>query len=323
MSTISGNLAAMAKDIDAAHKKTDKLKDKGAKAKPSAVGEAAHELQNAELQWDSQAPYVFEKLQAVDESRLNHLRDVLTQFQTHEVDQVERSRVTAEETLNVLLNIETADEIHTWALRARSRDFTQPTRKQTTAAAAPSATLAPPPTPPNPGPIDDSRSQKSQKSGSVQEKLSSNPLKRFGTVLNRRRQSIHPYGRPTSPDRKSSANLASAFGGFGKGKSKDRDTPAAPPSDRPVTPLRQLTPTTLTPDRSSSPNQTRFSSNDPPNGTAPDISSEANAPNAPNGTAHDTILEVNEPPPPSALPTLVETKPEVCASCIKCRQGAG
>lgn len=72
------------------------------------------------------------------------------------------------------------------------------------------------------------------------EKHSSNPLKRFGTVLGRRRQSAHPYGRAASPDPKSSSNLGSAFG-FGKSKNKDKDLP--PPSsspDRPRSPLRRL-----------------------------------------------------------------------------------
>ncbi|KAL1643815.1 Suppressor of Profilin deletion [Didymella pomorum] len=213
MGNMSGNLSAMAKELDAARKKSEKLKSKGGKAKPSEVGEAAQEEQNAELQWDSQAPFVYEKLQAVDESRLNHLRDALTQFQTHEVDQVERSRVTAEETLNVLLNIETADEIQTWSLRLRSGDIPQPSRKMSNPPpASPARNLAPPPVPFAAGPADDARSQKS---GSKEEKHSSNPLKRFGTVLGRRRQSAHPYGRASSPEAKSSSNLGSAFG-FGK-----------------------------------------------------------------------------------------------------------
>jgi hypothetical protein len=139
MGNISGNLAATAKEIDAAQKKTAKLRDKGAKAK---------------------APYVFEQLQAIDESRLNHLRDVLTQFQTHEVDQVERNRVTAEETLNALLNIETADEVQTWALRMRSGDVPPIARKMSNTG-TPSRSLAPPPTTPNPGQADDNRSQRS------------------------------------------------------------------------------------------------------------------------------------------------------------------
>lgn len=160
MSNISGNLAAIAKEIDNAHKKSSKLKDKGSKAKASAVADAAQDIEKAELQWDSQAPYVFEQLQAVDETRLNHLRDALTQFQTHEVDQVTRSRATAEDTLNVLLNIETADEIQTWALRMRSGEIPVPSRKLSTTS-TPSRNLAPPPAPTTPSGADDDRSQKS------------------------------------------------------------------------------------------------------------------------------------------------------------------
>lgn len=161
MTTISGNLAAMSKEIDTAKKKSDKLRDKGSKAAASKVAGAVAEVENATIQWESQAPYVFEKLQAVDESRLNHLRDALTQFQTHEVDQVERNRITAEETLNVLLNIETADEIKTFVLRTQDGESSQPpaTRK-TSNVSSPSRNLAPPPAAP-PVPAEDNRSQKS------------------------------------------------------------------------------------------------------------------------------------------------------------------
>lgn len=149
----------MAKEIDSAKKKSEKLRDKGAKAQASKVANAVADVESATLQWESQAPYVFEKLQAVDESRLNHLRDVLTQFQTHEVDQVERNRVSAEETLNVLLNIETADEIKTFVLRMQSGEAPQPGRKPSSSA-TPSRSLAPPPSTPSIS-ADDDRSQKS------------------------------------------------------------------------------------------------------------------------------------------------------------------
>jgi hypothetical protein len=159
MSTISGNLSAMAKEIDTAKKKSDKLRDKGAKAQASKVAGAVAEVENATLQWESQAPYVFEKLQAVDESRLNHLRDVLTQLQTHEVDQVERNKATAEETLNAMLNIETEDEIQMWVIRMQRGEKPSVGRKQSNTA-TPSRNLAPPPATP-PIPTDDDRSQKS------------------------------------------------------------------------------------------------------------------------------------------------------------------
>ncbi|KAF2115567.1 Muniscin C-terminal mu homology domain-containing protein [Lophiotrema nucula] len=303
MSTISGNLAAMAREIDTAQKKSAKLQDKGGKASASKVAGAVADVENASMQWESQAPYVFEKLQAVDESRLNHLRDALTQFQTHEVDQVERNRATAEETLNVLLNIETADEIKTFVLRMQSGEKPQPTRKPSSIG-TPSRTLAPPPSTPSIQQPDDNRSQKS---GSAPEEKHNRlqGLKRFGTVLGRRRQSVHPYGRASSPEgKKSSSNLGSAFSGFGKGKSKERDAPSSS-SDRPVSPARRLSLTPRASDASSSPKQIRRSSTDRPNGTSPEPTNELpSSSNAINGTMQESIPELNEPlsPPPASEP---------------------
>lgn len=114
MGTIQGNLGSMAKELEDAQEKADKLNKKGGKASASKVEVAASKVEVASNQWHSQAPFVFEKLQAVDETRLNHLRDVLTQYQTHEADQVERSRVNAEKTLNALLEVDTVQEIRTF-----------------------------------------------------------------------------------------------------------------------------------------------------------------------------------------------------------------
>lgn len=147
MSTIQGNLGSMAREIESAQKKSDKLNSQGQKASAQKVANAAQEVDNARSQWDSQAPFVFEKLQQVDESRLNHLRDILTQFQTHEVDHVERIRQSTENTLNSILSIETADEIKTWALRTtRGQPRMERTRSRPSIAgsSAPSASNAPP-----------------------------------------------------------------------------------------------------------------------------------------------------------------------------------
>ena len=139
MSTIQGNLGSMAREIELAQKKSDKLNSQGQKASAQKVANAAQEVDNAKSQWDSQAPFVFEKLQQVDESRLNHLRDVLTQFETHEVDHVERIRQSTENCLNGILSIETADEIKTWALRI-TRD--QPKVERTRSRRSVSGTVA-------------------------------------------------------------------------------------------------------------------------------------------------------------------------------------
>ena len=108
MTTIQGNLASIAKDLETAQKRADKVK--GGKSS-TKIANATSDVEIATQQWESQAPYVFEQLQALDENRVNHLRDVLTQLETHEVDQVERNRINAESSLNAILNLNTSEEI--------------------------------------------------------------------------------------------------------------------------------------------------------------------------------------------------------------------
>ena len=115
ITSIQGNIASIAREVDNAHRKASKLNV--ARSNANKVANATSDVEAANLQWDSQAPFAFETLQALDESRVSHLRDVLTQLETHEVDQVERSRVTAEACLNALLNIDTSEEISTFVAR--------------------------------------------------------------------------------------------------------------------------------------------------------------------------------------------------------------
>lgn len=159
--TISNDLATLAKGLDAAQKKADKAKEKGARG-ADKVAVAMSSLAEANQQWESRAPYVFEQLQAADESRANHLRDVLTQLQTHEVDQVERNRQTAESCLNVLLNVETADEIKIFATKISGGREPAPRRTESTAGAAPTTSID---LPPPPRIQDDTASQHSNRSG--------------------------------------------------------------------------------------------------------------------------------------------------------------
>lgn len=158
MPGIQSDLAALAKNYETAQKKVEKAREKGPKGADklaSAVAAAEEIIQ----QWDSRAPFVFEQLQAADESRLNHLRDVLTQLETHESDQVERSRQAAESCLNVLLNVETADEIKTFAAKVNGGRPVAP-RRQQAASPPPVAPLSPPP-----HLQDDAASQRSETSG--------------------------------------------------------------------------------------------------------------------------------------------------------------
>jgi F-BAR domain only protein len=171
MTTIQGNLASISKDFEIAQKKADKLKDKGSRGDKYA--NAAHNIDGASREWEAQAPYVFEQLQALDESRCNHLRDVLTQFQTHEIDQVERNRVSAESSLNALLNIETADEIKTFAARVSGGRGSIARRRSSATASTtrPMSAAGPPPTPPPPRQLTETYSRQSGLSTSGEDRL--------------------------------------------------------------------------------------------------------------------------------------------------------
>lgn len=123
---------------------------------------------------------------------------------------------------------------------------------------------------------------------------------------------MHPYGRALSPERKSSSNLSSAFSGFGKGKSKERDPPGSS-GDRPVSPARRLSTTPRESDASGSPKQTRQSTGDRPNGTSPEPTTEAGpSSSAVNGTGPtQTPLPIPELVEPISPPPVSEPKPEV------------
>lgn len=145
MGNVAGNLSAIAKELSSAQRKAQKLEAKGG----NKAGGAQSSLDDAQAQWDSQAPFVFEQLQSLDEARVNHLRDVLTQFQTHELDQIEKIKVSAESCINALLNVETADEIKTFAARTRNQAPAGPPRQDSiTAPTRPSGSNVPPAPPP-------------------------------------------------------------------------------------------------------------------------------------------------------------------------------
>ena len=126
MSTIQGNLVAISREVETSQKRAEKVK--GGRSGANKVAAASSDYIIANQQWNVQAPYVFEQLQALDENRVNHLRDVLTQLETHEVDRIERNRIAAETCLNVILNLNTADEISAFVARSSSGTPVVPAR---------------------------------------------------------------------------------------------------------------------------------------------------------------------------------------------------
>ncbi|KAL1310801.1 hypothetical protein AAFC00_001042 [Neodothiora populina] len=247
MSTIQGNLSSLARDIESAEKNKERLASKGQRAKTMNVANATNELEIAQSQWDNQAPYVFEQLQAVDETRLNKLRDVLTQFQTHEVDRVEKDRTQAEQCLNVILNVETADEIKTFALRVTQG---RPVTTQTHASRGSVGHAGPTFTAPSPHHTyhDDTVSQRSDSIPAEPEKKSGGlkGLKRLGTVLGRRRESkiILPTRTGSeSPERRPKPSAFNSFTGrLGRGHNMPAPLEESEESpSRPRSPLRKIT----------------------------------------------------------------------------------
>ncbi|EEP82361.1 conserved hypothetical protein [Uncinocarpus reesii 1704] len=224
MSGIQQDLSNLARSLDAAERKVSKFKDKGPKAagKSSTASSAAHE---ARAQWESRAPFVFEKLQEVDEHRLNHLRDVLTQFQTHEADQVERNRQSTESCLNALLTADTAEEIRSFALRASGGRTVELETQQPPATAISEVETAPmEPLEPPPRINDDAASRRSSHSNRARPSLAAEQpqqpqqpqqypqpqprntplggLKRLGTVMGRRRSIVQPTSGHATPEKR-------------------------------------------------------------------------------------------------------------------------
>ncbi|KAG0643859.1 hypothetical protein HOY80DRAFT_879540 [Tuber brumale] len=205
MKNLETNMAAVAKAVDSAEEKVEKLKKRGPKAKAHQVAEAASAASNALAEWDSQAPFVFEKFQAADESRVNQLRDVLTTWQTLEVDQSQRSMQSAESTLNVILDISTEDEIRGFANKATVGK--QRIERERSRTASSGATTGMPSSTPS---IVTDDSVSVQSSGSVSGGGGLG-LKRLGTVFRgrNRNSSISYFHRSASPGKRSSERLGS------------------------------------------------------------------------------------------------------------------
>ncbi|RDL33800.1 Uncharacterized protein BP5553_08168 [Venustampulla echinocandica] len=196
LSTIQGNLASMAKELDDAQDKSDKLSRKGGRANSQKVDQATSKLQTAEQQWNSQAPFIFESLQSIDETRLNHLRDVLTQYETHQADLVERNRIAVEQALSTLLEVDTSQEIKNWSqATVAGKPVIARRTKQSLHSENSAASSMPPPATPRSTHTDN----QSEHSGKHERE---NLKSRFGTMLNRRRQSIHGgFARAPSPSK--------------------------------------------------------------------------------------------------------------------------
>ncbi|KAI9152147.1 Cytoskeletal protein syp1 [Paramyrothecium foliicola] len=230
MNTISANLGTMARDLEDAQDKIDKLTRKGGKANTQKVEAATARLESATQQWQSQAPFIFETLQALDESRVNQLRDVLTQYQTHEADAAQQTQDHAAATLAIMIEISTDTEVLSFAQKITGGKVRAPTRtstRQSSVVGTQSSTTPqlPPtpnipsvaPTPIPPTPIDDDNASEHNSLPPEPKSASrSSRLGRIGTVFGRRRQSMVGGFNQLSP----SKPPAPGFGRIGSSHSR-------------------------------------------------------------------------------------------------------
>jgi len=325
MTTVQGNLAAIAKDFESAQKKAEKLRDKS--GRPDRVANASSSVDDASQQWESQAPYVFEQLQSLDEARVNFLRDALTQFQTHEVDQVERNRTSAESCLNALLNIETADEIKTFAAKISGGTDSRLRRRSSAATGArpQSASLIAPPTPPSRGFEDSSSSRAGTSTGQDRltpstlpvrdcplrdstdfcvvdeksKKSSFGGIKRIGTVMSRRKSTAPP---PPTPEKRKEKSRFPFRRGDSSRSFQEVDSPP-PASGQGLTPVPSQDPD---PTRVPQPQYTRGETN----GVASqDGASDAPRTNGNNFAVPPTARNIDQPLPQVSQRSLRDAKP--------------
>lgn len=131
ITTMASNLSTMAKTLEEAQHASEKLGKKGGKANSGKMDAAASKLESATQQWESQAPYIFESLQALDESRINQLRDLLTQYQTHEADCAQRTLDNSADALAQVLEVSTETEIMAFSNKVTAGKGRLPMRPST------------------------------------------------------------------------------------------------------------------------------------------------------------------------------------------------
>lgn len=303
---MQGNLQNMAKELDDAQKKSETLNKKAGKTSAAKMDQAASRLESATNQWESQVPFIFESLQALDETRLNQLRDVMTQYGTYEGDQAQQKQADAESVLNSLLDYHTGNEIQAFVAKATAGKPRTQTRAALTTTRTSSSfgggstSLAPPPSinvPPATAMSDDARSDHS---GQRDDKGGENKLRsRIGTMLGRRRQSIHggfgqlspakgPFGRAP----RSSHGLSPRASSSNLGESNKLPSLAEGPNSPDELPRTSETREKIS----------HEGTNGIGGGSALDTSSTDPASSEVNGTASRTPADILDVPPPPGPP---------------------
>ncbi|POS84069.1 hypothetical protein EPUL_003473, partial [Erysiphe pulchra] len=219
VNAMRGNLSSLARELEDAQSKNDRLIRKGGKASVPRVEAASNRLQAAKQHWDVQAASIFESLQALDERRVNHLRDILTQYQTHEADHIQLNREAVESTLRFLLEINTEAEIRSWSQTDGVKKTTF--NRKGLPGADTSNVTEPIPSLGHGDNLSDHTLPPKAESGEIKK------LQRMGTLLTRRRKSVQSVFRTASPLKK---NGFQPFGRDGNNRNNGLQSPSRLPT---------------------------------------------------------------------------------------------
>lgn len=298
MTTMQGNLTSMGKAVQEAQDKSDKLSKKGGKANSQKVDLATKKLESANDNWNTEAPHIFENLQLVDEKRINVLRDVLTEYQTFEMEQINVTRAAVEDVLAHVLEVEAATEILNFVHQTTQGKQRRPEASRPSIQSRDTGNLAPPQSSSGLG---DNESQHSGGGGPG----AANAFKRIGTVIGRRRQSVHGgFARAPSP----SKSFGAAFGRVSNSREGGKSSPSPQASSNNLREAaglnNRLSALAETP---GSPETARAQTSQGLGGTNGDINSDLAHSNGANGIYSREISELSDvQPPPGPPPSHVQ-----------------
>lgn len=110
------NLSATIKEYDEKISKIDKYRkrmDTGKKAEQTRnkMADASRALDESRMEWETEAPIVFDKYQSVDQHRLDMLKEAVARFETMQSDQAQQTMQLSERTMQLVLNFDTMKDI--------------------------------------------------------------------------------------------------------------------------------------------------------------------------------------------------------------------
>ncbi|OLL22803.1 Cytoskeletal protein syp1 [Neolecta irregularis DAH-3] len=117
MRHVESNIASLAKYVELAEGKVEKVKKKG-KALPTKVEQVLESMSIVRGQWETEAPFVFERFQAIDERRLEFIKDIYHKYENLEIEQAKRKTEISDGVLLDIGNLSVKSEIDNYVQRS-------------------------------------------------------------------------------------------------------------------------------------------------------------------------------------------------------------